>query len=232
MIPLIHIGENLLPFILFIQFYGIIITYGKIETLNTIISQNHHHVNLSSIYTTHNTTHNENLQNKSLILDQSILNSKNDHHSINHEQWYFHFDMFIIMFLAFSSFCTNIGLLYLDRCAKSSIPTNNSITIPNETINKTTKSTTTTTRSFSLSNPPLNKYPSSISLIKLNQTNQFYHHHHHGSIQYHTPRGRRQRRYLRGLFGLSITLIIGQFIAPLMILITTNLLIYQKFIEQ
>uniref|UniRef100_A0A3Q0KKH4 G_PROTEIN_RECEP_F1_2 domain-containing protein n=1 Tax=Schistosoma mansoni TaxID=6183 RepID=A0A3Q0KKH4_SCHMA len=272
MIPLIHIGENLLPFILFIQFYGIIITYGKIETLNTIISQNHHHVNLSSIYTTHNTTHNENLQNKSLILDQSILNSKNDHHSINHEQWYFHFDMFIIMFLAFSSFCTNIGLLYLDRCAKSSIPTNNSsfsnhfititnttnnnttssnnlntnllmhnninnlqclsfnyllkkwsnkrnsygfnsllsnqssiVTIPNETINKTTKSTTTTTRSFSLSNPPLNKYPSSISLIKLNQTNQFYHHHHHGSIQYHTPRGRRQRRYLRGLFGLSIS---------------------------
>ncbi|CAH8589226.1 unnamed protein product [Heterobilharzia americana] len=62
-----------------------------------------------------------------------------------------------------------------------------------------------TPRSFSLSSP-INKYPSSISLLKLNQTNLnsttvF----HHGSTQYHTPRSRRQRRYLRGLLGLSIS---------------------------
>ncbi|CAH8604734.1 unnamed protein product [Schistosoma margrebowiei] len=80
------------------------------------------------------------------------------------------------------------------------------ITIPNETINKITMPNTITTipsstkRSFSISNPPLNKYPSSISLLKFN-----HHPYHHGSIHYHTPRSRRQRRYLRGLLGLSIS---------------------------
>ncbi|CAH8863557.1 unnamed protein product [Trichobilharzia szidati] len=58
-----------------------------------------------------------------------------------------------------------------------------------------------TLRSYSLSSP-INKYPSSISLIKLNHSTGIFH---HGSTQYHTPRSRRQRRYLRGLLGLSIS---------------------------
>ncbi|CAH8607262.1 unnamed protein product [Schistosoma bovis] len=289
MMTFIHIGEYLFSFILFIQFYGMImmITYGEIVKSNMIL-HNHNQNNLSTIYMIHNDTlllHNDHLQNESFILDQFNHKSNDpdpdpdpdpDHN--HNEQWYFHFDMFIITFLGFSSFCANIGLLYLDRRAKPSCTTNNSsfsnnfitinttnnnttnsnnsstnfpmhniasnnnlkyssfnflykkwshkrnshgsngllsnqssiITIPNETMNKMTIPNTTTTissssssstkRSFSVSNPPLNKYPSSISLLKFN-----HYPYHHGSIHYHTPRSRRQRRYLRGLLGLSIS---------------------------
>ncbi|KAK4468816.1 hypothetical protein MN116_007985 [Schistosoma mekongi] len=275
---LISISENLFSLILLIEFYEIIIINGEVK-----VSYNYNRINITTNNNNNNNSYQYILRNTSITL------------SFN-EQWNFHFDMFIIIFLALLSFCANTGLLYLDRCAKSSNTMNNSsfsnnnfisftnnnnnnntITTstnnnyynnnsttnftmyntnnnkaksissssskcilkkwlnqrnshgincllynqlsmqknPNEitTTNMTSKTSTTTTtattttttglRSFSISNPPLNKYPSSISLLKLNHTNQIIH---HGSIQYHhTPRSRRQRRYLRGLLGLSIS---------------------------
>ncbi|CAH8298292.1 unnamed protein product, partial [Schistosoma turkestanicum] len=289
MIRSVDSGQNLFLFIFFIKLYGIIIISGEISNF----SVNHHPENVSSSMNLFNDQsvflHHENAsqQQPQSQQHQSIISAAD-------KQWHFHFDMFIILFLAFSSFCANTGLLYLGRQVKPSSTMNNSsfsnnfITITNNnnnnnsnsnmytTINTTTSSnninstlsmpnnsntsdkttnqpcstfnflfnkwsnrkfshgfnyfltnqssneevimkhhhhhttsgTIPTTRSYSVSSPPImNKYPSSVSLIKLNQPNHFYPYpHHHGSTQHHhTPRSRRQRRYLRGLLGLSIS---------------------------
>ncbi|KAH8874516.1 hypothetical protein KSF78_0008401 [Schistosoma japonicum] len=275
----------LLILLLSIEFYGI---NGEVQ-----VTLNYHRINTTTTTTTTittTTTTNHHNQNDSLINDQYTLPNTSIILSSYNKQWNFHLDMFIIIFLALFSFCANTGLLYLDRCAKSSNIMNNSSFSNNfisftTTTNNTTNTTTTTNnnssnnnnistnttyynsstsnlpihntnnnklqsssfncilkkwlnqcnshrinnnllcnqssmqripheiittskistglRSFSITNSTLNKYPSSISLLKLNHTNQIIH---HGSTQFHyTPRSRRQRRYLRGLLGLSIS---------------------------
>ncbi|VDQ00635.1 unnamed protein product [Trichobilharzia regenti] len=189
-----------------IKLYGIISIDAEVQIQQHVyISNNINHSyigNFSHPYV-YNLTHN----NTSFLFEDKAS-------QLPVERWHFHLETLITLFLALFSFGANAGLLYLDRRAKpygtmnNSSFSNNFVTNTNNNNNNITSNAPTpqeTLRSYSLSSP-INKYPSSISLIKLNQTSfnstGIFH---HGSTQYHTPRSRRQRRYLRGLLGLSIS---------------------------
>nr|AAW26489.1 SJCHGC06826 protein [Schistosoma japonicum] len=131
----------LLILLLSIEFYGI---NGEVK-----VTLNYHRINTTTTttITTAITNHHHN-QNDSLINDQYTLHNTSIILSSYNKQWNFHLDMFIIIFLALFSFCANTGLLYLDRCAKSSNTMNNSSFSNNfisfTTTNNTTTNTTTT----------------------------------------------------------------------------------------